>query len=193
MTQKTTQPQTNKIKSDKQIKSKRYSIKDSFSTYKYRARDLDSYLSGSYGSQGYVKKEEASDGKLALTFKQYKEVIKDVFEEVWKDIKEGKMVETPYLGTFGFNRWKVKRKIVDFKQTRELYGEWNKANPNDKKVVYVKNINTRGWGAMTRWRKPRSPRDLSLYKFVFVRKRKAELAKMLKENPSKIYNYEIIT
>jgi|DEB0MinimDraft_10_1074344.scaffolds.fasta_scaffold19662_2 hypothetical protein len=193
MTQRTTQQPTNKIKSDSQINSKRYSIKDSFSTYKYRARDIDSYLDGTYGSQGYVKKEEASDGKLSLTYKQYNSVIKDVFEEAWKDITQGKMVEIPYLGSIGFNRWKVKRKIVDFKQTRELYGEWNKNNPDDKKVVYVKNINTRGWGAMTRWRKPKSPRDLSLYKFVFVRKRKEELAKMLKKNPSNIYNYEIIT
>jgi len=187
MTPKMTQPQT------RRIKSKRYSIKDSFATYKHKKRDGWRYLKNGYSGKNYVKKEDASEGRLALTYEKYNTVIKDVFAEAWKDVLEGAHVEVPSLGVIGLHRWKVKRKIVDFHATRQAHGEWNKLHPEDKRVIYVNNINTQGWGAMTYWDRPAAPRDLSLYKFVFVRNRKQELSKYIKENPSNIYNYEIIT
>ena len=184
--------QDHKILSDSQIRSKRYSIIDSYKTYPYKTRSVKKILSGKENGRYYVKKDEMTSHKFTLDYFKYKEIVNDVFLHMWEDIKKGKIISIPYLGKFGFKRYKTSpnTKVINWGETKKQYGEWNKNNPNNKKIVYFDNYHTHNWAIKTYWEKPRNVIELWYYKFIFVRSCKTELATELKDKPDLIFNFE---
>jgi hypothetical protein len=62
------------------------------------------------------------------------------------------------------------KKNIDFKTTKELYGEWNKNNPDDKKKVYHKNLHSSGYSGRWYWDKSTCVvTNKSLYRFSATR------------------------
>ena len=83
----------------------------------------------------------------------------------------------------------AKKKNIDFGETRRLYGEWNKENPTNKKVVYHKNYHSQGYGVYIVWdKKDAFFGNKYVMNFVLAKRQKMKLAKHLKEN-IKLINY----
>lgn len=186
----TTREQT-KILSDTQIKNRSYGISNTYTTYPYKKRDANKYLENKESSRHYIRKGEESTHKYAIDYDTYMTVVRMLLAEVWEDITKGYIVTFPRLGKFGFRRYKTNpdSKIIDWKKTNELYGEWNKNN-KEKKRVYMDNSHTYNWALQATWLRPTHPGALHTYKFIFSRVKKSQLAKSIKAAPEQIFNFE---
>ena len=88
-----------------------------------------------------------------ISEKQYKQILKLFFSSLLeRTIGEGKKVVLPSrIGAFQAMRQKYVTKKVDYYKTKIAYGEYNKKNPNNKKVIYHDNRITNGYFPVYHW------------------------------------------
>ena len=118
-----------------------------------------------------------------------KDLFKKVAELYFKQlstliIEEGFEYKLPFImGKIYIKKFKPTnpKKNIDFKLTTELYGEWNKNNPLDKKKVYHKNLHSAGWSGRWYWDKKNCiVTNKSLYRFKAVRSNTRATSKAIK-------------
>lgn len=92
--------------------------------------------------------------------KIYRKVLRRIMELIAKElIVEGSEVTLPSrLGSLQIIKYKPKNKKkfinIDFKKTKEVFGEYNKGKDSkDKKYVYHRNWHTNGYMVKLYWRK----------------------------------------
>lgn len=166
------------------------SITDFFKNYPYKKKDTK-------GTDGvfYIPKYEIIDNhKFSITRKEYLEITKQFFNILLFDyLIWGNVFKIPHaFGELSFRKCKnneSKRKNIDFNETRKIYGEYNKLNPDKKKVIYHKNYHSQGYGVYLKWEKKDaffSNKFSTL--FSLAKRQQWLLAKILKEN-TQIINY----
>lgn len=92
--------------------------------------------------------------KLHVSAKQYREILTLFFEKLaYYLITSGERILLPArLGAIQMLRYKSKRKSIDFKKTKEYYGEENKKlKRGEKKVVFHNNRITEGFKTRMFW------------------------------------------
>lgn len=87
--------------------------------------------------------------------KMYKKIINSFFKKlIERLISKGVRIKMPSrLGAFQCMQQKNKKKKVDYYNTNKIYGEHNKKNPGDKKIIYHNNIITNGFIPIFHWHK----------------------------------------
>ena len=112
-----------------------------------RSSVLNSYVD-------YKKKYDRKH-KLFLTKKQFNSIVKKLGEEIaYELITTGEEIVLPSrLGSLQIVKYLQKRKRIDFYKTKLIYGEYNKNNPDNKKVVYHVNRITKGYVPKVYWSK----------------------------------------
>lgn len=171
------------------ISKKKISISDFFKSYPYKAKDKGVY------KDCYIPKYEIVDNhKFSITRKEYLEITKIFFSVLlFEYLIWGKLYKLPHMfGTLCFNKCKnlnTNKKNIDFNATKQVYGEWNKNNPNDKKTIYHKNYHSQGYGVYLKWdKKDAFFGNKYATLFTLAKRQKLKLAQLLKENPQ-IINY----
>lgn len=165
-------------------------ITDFFKNYPYKNKDTE----GTGGIFYIPKYEIISNHKFSITRRQYLEITKQFFNVLlFEYLIWGNTYKAPHnFGNFTFKKCKnnkSKKKNIDFNETRKLYGEYNKLNPDNKKVIYHKNYHTQGYGVYIKWDKKESyfSNKYSMF-FSLAKRQEWILAKALKTNPQ-IINY----
>lgn len=120
------------------------------------------------------ERDHLSTHKHHLEKNLFLDIAKTFFKGLSKlIIEEGYEYELPSrMGRVYIKKFKPSnpKKNIDFNLTRELYGEWNKNNPNDKKKVYHKNLHSSGWSSRWYWNKKSCVvTNKSFYRFKAVR------------------------
>lgn len=125
-----------------------------------------------------------------LNKETFKDVIKVYSEVVIEYLLRGHKVILPAgMGYLRITKGKFKAKAPNWAMTEKLYGEHNRNNPDDKKVVYHDNSHTDGYRLKFLWKRNTMPiKNKSLYVFKFTRYNSRMIVKTVKENPSLIYN-----
>ena len=100
----------------------------------------------------------------------YKRILKEFFKKLAEYlITSGKEIVLPSrLGSLQAVKYLPTKKKVDFGNTLKYYGEHNKTNKEDKKVIYHNNVITKGWLPKIYWSK--------IVKANFLNKRKWKLS-----------------
>lgn len=130
------------------MEAKRSSVLDAYSEYKEK----------------YYKKH-----KLFLTKKQFNKIVKRLGEEIaYELIVSGEEITLPSrLGTLQIVKYIQKKRKIDFNQTKITFGEYNKANPDNKKLVYHTNRITKGFVPKIYWSKAMKANFRNKNKFFF--------------------------
>lgn len=128
------------------------------------------------------------DGRLNK--ETFKEVVKVYSEVVIEYLLKGRKVILPAgMGYLKLTKGKFKSEAPNWAMTQKLYGEHNKNNPDDKKVVYHDNSHTDGYRLKVLWKRNTIPiKNKSLFVFKFTRFNSRYISKTVKEDPSLIYN-----
>lgn len=166
----------------------RYSLSDIYKAYPYKKK-LKGILSNE-GSQYFPKSEIVENHEFSITRQEFLEITNAIFKKRFKDLLEGNTIKIPLRsGTLELLKYKPKRPSIDFQTTKKLYGEYNKNNPTNKKVVYHKNYHTNGYKPLIKWDKRKAVfKNKQIFKFEFVRARDREISKFFKNQPYKINN-----
>lgn len=140
-------------------------------------------LNDTYKNYYLDHKEES---KYMIDKKLFKEIAKLLFTKISEEIiYKGTELKFPNrFGSFYIKKFKPSNpgKNIDFKKTNELYGEWNKANPNNKKVVLHKNRHSEGYSARWFWNKINAKvTNKSLFRFKPTRFNSRLLSSSIKE------------
>lgn len=115
------------------------------------------------------KEKYDKDHKRYLSKKQFNTIVKKLGEEIaYELITTGKEILLPSkIGSLQVVKYLLKNKMVDYNKTRQLYGEHNKANPDNKKVVYHTNRITKGFVPKVYWSKANKANFKNKTKFYF--------------------------
>jgi nucleoid DNA-binding protein len=100
----------------------------------------------------FTQKYEVAPIKVGL----YNKILKLFFTKLIRDIiLTGKPFKLPKgIGTFQCKKKQARHKpVVDYKATKEVFGEHNTNNPNNKKVVKFMNRATKGFIPVFIWNK----------------------------------------
>lgn len=168
------------------------SITDFFKSYPYKKKDV----SGTGGIFYIPKYELIENHEFSITRTEYLEITKVFFDVLlFEFLIWGNYYKMPHkFGGLLFRKCKdtspeYKKKNIDFGETRKLYGQWNKENPTNKKVIYHKNYHTQGYGVYIVWDKKNAYfNNKTATNFVLAKRQRVKLAKHLKEN-IKLINY----
>jgi hypothetical protein len=119
----------------------------------------------------------------------FKAIVEDFFNFLSREIiNEGYIYKMPYhMGEIYIKRFKPKKnskvKPVDWKLTKEIYGEYNKSvgNKYDKKYIYHRNNHSYGYSARWYWRRKSSKIiNKSIYRMKAIRKTSRLLSQAIK-------------
>lgn len=140
------------------MSNQKVTLKDIYLGYPYKYYD---HLSNTIPNP-YFPKHEISDHKYKISYKEWKKVVLEYFNILLEYLLTGKNFEIPnQLGLFRLMKYKPLKRKVDFKRTKEIYGEENKSLPKgEKKLIYHMNHHTNGYDPILVWER----RD---YKFPF--------------------------
>jgi hypothetical protein len=167
-------------------------LRDFFKSYPYKKKSTESS-----GGIHYIPKQEIVDNhKFSITGSEYIEIVKVFFDVLlFEYLIWGYSYKMPHkFGHLVFRKCKnsdvkTKRRNIDWGLTRQ-YKEYNKANPENKKVFFHKNYHSQGYGVYLRWDKRGDVKFTNRYITIFIlgRQQQLKLAKILKENTT-IINY----
>jgi hypothetical protein len=119
------------------------------------------------------KKKYNKKHKLYLSKRKFNRIVKKLNEELaYELITSGKEILLPSrLGSLQIVRYLQTNKKIDFYKTKLIYKEYNKNNPNNKKVVYHTNRATKGYVPKIYWSKAvhANFRNKNKYSFIFTR------------------------
>lgn len=122
--------------------SKRVTLRELYLGYPYKYRDITS----STVPIPYFPKEEITEHKYSLTFKEWKRIIKIYLKHVVIYLLTGfKYKLSSRLGFLQMRKAKSK-KIPDWGKTRKRYGTTKGVKP-----LYHKNIHTQGYRPIIKW------------------------------------------
>lgn len=121
---------------------------------------------------------------------QYREIITLYCDLIFEKLLTGYDVRLPDLGYISLK--KMKGKAINWQTTNEFFSDHNAEN-DDKKRIYERNEHTDGWIAFLKWDNKTHPIPRkSFFKFNLSRKYKRKLAKLLKDNPELMGNFNQI-
>ncbi len=120
----------------------------------------------------------------------YKDIIKVYAEVVIEYLLKGHKVILPSgMGYLKIAKGKFKSKAPDWAKTKEVYGEHNKNNPDNKKVIYHDNSHTDGYRVKVLWKRNTYPiKNKTFFMFRFTRFNSRKISKLIQEDNSLIYN-----
>jgi hypothetical protein len=101
----------------------------------------------------YFPASEISDNPNALTYQQFRQIADCYLKHTVDHIKTGRSFEIPAkLGTLQLRKYKKKKSPIDFKSTKEVYGEVNETLPaGEKKLIRFKNRHTNRRIPVIKW------------------------------------------
>lgn len=166
----------------------RVTLTDIFKTYPYKKKQGG--VLENAGPLYFPKNEIVEDHKFSLTRQEFMEIANVLFRKRFEDLLEGQRIKLPSRsGHLELFKYRPKKPSIDFKATKEIYGEHNKNNPNDKKVIYHKNYHTNGYKPLLKWDKRKAVfKNKQIYKFDLVRNRDREMNQFFQKSPFKINN-----
>lgn len=153
---------------------------------------MDELLGKSLSPVTYVKQSEiVSDHKHSLTYTEYMSILKAYAKIVFEELVAGKLVELPSrMGSIQLIKYLTPhKKVVDWKKTKEVYGEYN-LTAEKKKVVYTNNAHTNGYSVKLQWKKLSNIRNRRFYNGNLARKKMLVVAKILKTDMTAIYKIQ---
>ena len=136
-----------------------------------------------------------------LDEKEYSKVIKAFNSKLIDYIYNGACIEFPYsLGDLHIVKYKEKmkfdekgnlmtkgkRKLIDWKATKELWEE-NEEAKKIKKLVSYDNIHSDGYKFRVKWKRYHTVRTNRLYNFIPARSFSRGINKFIKDNPNQSY------
>ena len=143
---------------------------DIYLNYRFKKRDVEN---GKVWYP-YIKKEDSSDHKYSLTFRQWQEIIKVYFEVLLEKLIEGHQIVLPYnLGILQIMREKRSKRRGD-----KLF----------------RNLHTFGFSPTIAWYRHRPGKFRRKYWYKFNLSRRIawkKISNTLFEEPSVIYNFDI--
>lgn len=115
------------------------------------------------------KNKYPKDHSLFLRYSEFSTIAKSFGSLIsYELITTGTEITLPSkLGTLQIVKYMPSRKLVDYMNTAKVYGEHNKNNPDDKKVVYHMNRITKGYMPKLYWSKALKARFKNQSKFLF--------------------------
>lgn len=162
-----------------------FTLREIFLSYPFKDKED---LFRNDGQYYFPNDQIISDHNFSLTYKQFNSIASALLEEIKIYLLSGKVIKLPKtLGTISFKKIKLKKKVIDWKLTNELYGDHNKIS-DDKKRVYIKNRHSGGFTAMLIWDKGRF-KNKSFIKFSMAKVWKKSLAQAMYSDTSIIYNF----
>jgi hypothetical protein len=131
------------------------------------------------------EKDHLSNDKYSISKELFKQIATLLFKEVSKEIiYEGAEIKLPYrMGRIFIKKFipSNPKKNVNFHLTNLHYGEWNKLNPDNKKVIYHTNKHSSGYSGRWFWDKSECVvTNKSLYRFDATRANSRETSKAIK-------------
>jgi len=101
----------------------------------------------------YFPKKEISGHRWKLTYKDWKRIMGVYLKNLTKLLLSGKRTGIPSgLGDFQLRKYKPVHRRINFKATKEKYGEVNKSLPKGKKkIIYHNNRHTQGYCPIFQW------------------------------------------
>lgn len=123
-----------------------------------------------------------------LTKEQYGEIISLYCDMLFETMLKGYQIKLPQgLGYLTIR--KMKGKSINWAETKRFFSGHNE-NSDDKKRIFERNEHTDGFIAFVKWNKKHHPLPRkSFFKFELNRRYKRQLAKLIKETPSLIGNF----
>jgi hypothetical protein len=120
------------------------------------------------------EKDHLSTDRYSIDKELFKQIAHLLFKKISKEIIEnGSEIKLPFrMGKIFIKKFipSNPQKNINFKLTKQLYGEWNKNNPKDKKVVFNTNKHSSGYSARWYWDKTDCVvTNKSLYRFSTTR------------------------
>jgi hypothetical protein len=125
-------------------------LKNIYLEYPYKTRPV----LGNTVPIPYFPKEEITNHKYTISYKEWKNVLIVYFKYIVKYLLTGASYKLPgRLGEFELRRYipSSKNRKINWKKTNELYGEWNKNNPDDRKRIYHANMHTEKYCPFLVW------------------------------------------
>lgn len=115
------------------------------------------------------------------------EIAIEIFQEVFKQLLEGKRIKLPNrLGHLELRKYRTKK--IDWELTNQIYGEHNTQFSEDKKFIYHKNYHTGGYNVLLFWDKKEAMFiNKNIFKLKLVRGLNRLLASHFKKDASAIY------
>jgi len=174
------------------MKKQKTTLRDFFKSYPYKKKSTEST-----GGVNYIPKQEIIDNhQFSITGNEYIAIIKEYVDVMlFEYMIWGGVYKMPHkFGQLVFRKCKntsieSKRSNVDYGTTNKLYKEWNKQNPNNKKVIFHKNYHSQGYGVYLKWDKKQACfTNKYVTLFTLARAQRLKLGKILKENIT-IINY----
>lgn len=148
-----------------------------FLAYRYKKQDIR--VNPKTGKimvpQPYVKDEESSDHKYALTFPQWQEIVETYWDIVVDNLIEGKSFKFPMMLGY-IEMCKVKMRTVVMRGLKHSF----------------RNLSTLGYKPKMIWRKNHTIRFSTKFWFMLNLSKQAhwtKMGKMLREDPSIIFKY----
>lgn len=136
---------------------------DFYLQYPYKTRTV----TGNTVPIPYFPKEQISDHKHALTYKEYKRILEVYFEILIEKLFTGTILLLPFfLGKMYLLRTKYKK--VNYKKTKEIYG--SQKGLEEQKFIYHKDLMLNNERLLLKWERKNSRFPNSLYwKFQITR------------------------
>lgn len=174
-----------------------YTLLDAWKKYPFKKRLHEEFLGGAHSGPTYVRHDQHTDKPFSLPYNEWRKIIETFFKYLLPEIYKGRDFHWPHIGRIGVRKHKhardaEKRKLpIDFNETKKVYGEWNKENPDEKKYIYYDNSHTNDYIVHSYWSRKNKPiRHGQIYKFRLSKTAKSNLAKALKNDHTNIYRIE---